>query len=314
MKYINYLIVNLSHLKYFELHAEKGAFYLTNGKRWEDVTRGLDTFNFIFYTRLSNIEETLETYRSPFWMKRRWFVTYDNNRLFSVPRFATKYSNGNFQRPRYSTVIDEKILHNNITILELSEPWINIKYYFTQVRTLKVNGSIQFDILLSIIDVDRVEHLILSSPMPPALSNVDRLLTMKGIRKLTILTNPFQLIEQLRGEKFQNIRTLNIDYTFIVVKRYQLKQLFSIFPNVERLRIKSVNKAIMICMIDGFQCLSNASFSFSCLSETDENNWQIRPEQALNGSHRLRNSNYTCRYEHSHVDAWIGEQVSQINV
>ncbi|CAF1372412.1 unnamed protein product, partial [Rotaria sp. Silwood1] len=46
------LLLNLSRLKHFELHAEKDAIDLANGQRWENISGSLVTFNFLFYVTL----------------------------------------------------------------------------------------------------------------------------------------------------------------------------------------------------------------------------------------------------------------------
>ncbi|CAF2092260.1 unnamed protein product [Rotaria magnacalcarata] len=313
-KFIQYLLLNLAHLKHFELHAAKGAVYLANGTMWENITGSLNTFNFIFYAKLVEVEKTLDTFRSQFWLEKRWFVAYEYDCLFSVPRFSKRDCNVNFQRPIYSTAIDDKIFLDKITILELSEPLIGMKHRFAHVRTLKVNCIVQMETLSSIIDVNRIEHLILSCPALHSLPIMSQLLKMKCLQKLSIITNPFELLIQLREMQFGNIRTLNIDYNFVLVKRYSFKQLFYIFPCVERLHMKSISKANMICMINGFKHLSNASFSLDSLSEIDERNWVAQPGLALDGAWRLTSDNYTCRYEHSHLDVWISKQVSQFHL
>ncbi|CAF3034465.1 unnamed protein product, partial [Rotaria sp. Silwood2] len=131
---------------------------------------------------------------------------------------------------------------------------------------------------------------------------------MSGLRELSIMTNPYQLLKQLKGTQFKNNRALAMPSAFIFDDQYPIEQLCFIFPCVQRLRIDSINKAMMIRMIDGFTHLSNASFCLKSLSKRDQNDWQVKPEWALYEAQRLKCSTYTCRYENSYLHAWISEQ------
>ncbi|CAF2877095.1 unnamed protein product [Rotaria sp. Silwood2] len=312
MNPIEHVLLILHCLKHFELHAGKQAIDLADGQRWENITGSLVTFNFNFHMALTDVETILDSFRTLFWLEKSWFVAYENDRLFSVPRFANTHCNGNFQRPIHSTVLDDKIFLDNITTLGLSHPLVDMKHYFSHVRILKINDIIKLESLSSIIDVDQVKHLMLSFPIIQPLPNATHLLNMHSLRELSIMTNLFQLIEQLKGMQFENIRTLDMISTLIFDDRYPVEQLCSIFPFVERLHVKSIHKATMIRMISGFTHLSNASFCLNSLSKTDQTDWQVKSERALYGARRLTNFCYTCRYNNSYLHVWIGEQVSQL--
>ncbi|CAF3071648.1 unnamed protein product [Rotaria sp. Silwood2] len=211
----------------------------------------------------------------------------------------------------HSTVIDDKTFLDNITTLELSRPLVDSEHYFPHVRTLIINNDIQLETLSSIIDINRVEHLIIYFPIMQSPPNICHLLSTDCLQKLSIMSNPFQLLKQFRGMKFENIRTLETKCDCEFGDNYPIEELCSTFPRVERLHIRSINQATMIRMIDGFTHLSIASFYFDSLSNTNEKYWQVKPEWALYGARRLTNSSYTCGYKDSILHAWISEQVSQ---
>ncbi|CAF4618956.1 unnamed protein product [Rotaria socialis] len=311
MNHIENVMLNLLRLKHLQLQLINSDINLADGQRWESVTSSLITFNFNFYIRLNEIERTLDTFRSLFWLQKRWFVAYEYWRLFSVPYFTNVHYQNSFQRFMHSTVIDDKTFLDNITTLELSRPLVDSEHYFPHVRTLIIINDIRLETLSSIIDINRVEHLILYFPITQALPNICHLLSTDCLQKLSIMSNPFRLLKQFRGMKFENIRTLEVKYDFEFGENYPIEELCSIFPRVERLHIRSINQATMIPMIDGFTHLSSASFYFDSLSNTNKEHWQVKPEWALYGARRLTNSSYICEYQDSTLHAWISEQVSQ---
>ncbi|CAF2819952.1 unnamed protein product, partial [Rotaria sp. Silwood2] len=305
---IEYVLLNLPHLKHFELHGKKVNPGLANGHLWENITSSLATFNFIFHLRITEIEPILHSFRTFFWSEKRWFVAYENDRLFTVPRFANDRCIDNFQSPVYSTALDDKIFTDSITTLVLSQSFVNFQQQLPNVRTLQIASDVHPHHLSCIINVKRVEHLILSFPILQPLSNIVHILNIYGLRELSIMTNPFQLLEQLKGMQFKNIRTLTMPSAFIFDDHYPVEQLCFIFPCVQRLRIDSINKAIMIRMIDGFIHLSDASFCLKSFSKRDQIDLKVKPEWALYEVRRLKCFTYTCRYENSYLHVWISEQ------
>ncbi|CAF3368573.1 unnamed protein product [Rotaria socialis] len=309
---IENLILILANLKHFELDAVNSATDLADGQRLEKITGRLVTFNFIFLLTITEVEQVLGGFRTWFWREKRWFVVYENAALFTVPRFAQTHCIDSFQRPFYSTCVDENIFINKITMLELSKSLVDAKHYFPNVRTLNIKCDVvQLENLTFVIDINRLEHLILSFPIRSSMLDVHKLLNMHGIRKLSIMTDSVQLLEQFKGMQFKNITTLEIKSENEFRKAFNVEQLCSIFPLVERLNVKPINKETIIRMTDGFSHLSNASFYLDLVTWGETAAWQVKPERALYATRQLLNSAYTCRYKNRCLHAWISKQVSQ---
>lgn len=314
MDIIERLLLNLPCLKHFELHVERARSDLADGQRWENLTNSLITFNFDFSIELVEIEEILATFRTSYWLDKCWFVAHERYRLFSVPHFAQTSCNDRFHPPIHSTALDDSIYLNNITDLEISQTSVNITHRFPQVHTLRLNSVVKIENLAAVIDIDRVEHLILCLPIFQSLSNAFYLLHLSRLCKLSIMSNPFPLVQQLKGAHFEQIRTLEMKSDMEVDDAYCVEQLCSIFPRVERLRVQVVTTETMIRLIDGFKCLSNGSFFVSSLPAITRGDWLVKPEWAIYGSQRLRNNTYSCGYDGSYLHVWIGEQVSLLQL
>ena len=63
-------LLSLPHLKHLEL---KGTLYqhMSNEYEWELLTDSLITFNFKFNILHFDIERTLDSFRTPFWLKEK---------------------------------------------------------------------------------------------------------------------------------------------------------------------------------------------------------------------------------------------------
>jgi hypothetical protein len=312
MDSIEDLLLHLPRLKHLELHVGNAPTGLADGQRWENLTDSLITFNFNFHVALVEIEETLATFRTPYWLEKCWFVAYEANRLFSVPYFARNHCNDTFQPPIHSTVLDDCIYLNNINYFEISQTSVDIARHFPHVHTLRLNNGVAIETLTTIIDINRIEHLILCLPIFQSLPNAFQLLCLPRLCRLSIMSSPFPLVQQLRGNRFEQIRSLEMNSAMIFDDNFSVEQLCSIFPRVERLHVQAITTATMIRMIDGFKCLSNASFAFPSLPAITRDYWLVKPEWAIYGTQRLTKNTYSCGYDGSYLHVWISEQVSQL--
>ena len=266
MDNVENLIWNLPRLKNLELHVGNAPKDLVDGQRWENITNSLIKFNFNFRIALVEIEGSLATFQTSYWLDKCWFVAYEDNRLFSVPYFARAHYNDTFHPPIHSTAPDDSIYLNNITDLEISQTSVNTTHRFPHVHTLRLNSVVDIENLAAAIDVDRVEHLILCLPIFQSLPNAFHPLHFSRLCKLSIMSSPFQLVQEVKGMRFEQIRTLEMNSAMIFDDNYSVEQLYYIFSRVERLCVRATTTATMIRMIDGFKCLSNASFAFPWLS------------------------------------------------
>ncbi len=311
MDQMEQILTTLPRLKHLELHTACSTD-LVDGFRWKSVSGSLITLNFFFLINLELLEDILNSFRTWFWLEeKRWFVAYDRGRFFSIPRFADASVTMDFYPSIRSTAIDENIFFNHITELQSSKLCNNTPHYFPQVRTLKLNDIIQFEILSDIVPMSKVTHVILSWPITNLASTALYLPRIPHLHTLSITSNLSNFLEHAQKICFEQIKTLAINTDWRVSDEHRVRQLCHSFPFVERLRVTSANSSIFFDdMIDGFKHLSNASFMCHLISQTQQNDWSVKPEWAIYGARRLKIDRFTCQFSNAYIHAWIDEQVS----
>jgi hypothetical protein len=318
MDQIERFLSNLPHLKHLELDI-KGQIDLVDGYQWQILTNNFITFNFKFNVELHRVESILDSFRTPFWVSNKcWYVAYDNECLFTVPHFIPKRVTVPYYSPTSTTTPDDTLFYDHIKCVTIVEPRRSTLHRFRHIKELNIQCSISPKFFLFEVDLSRLEHLTLSS-----LDNIRSFMlylnTMPCLYKLSIkgyLTTDF--IEDLKDYRTEQIRTLEID-TSTKNLSYIIEGLIRLFPRVERLYISTITlKKDMIRLIDGFQYLSNASFTTKYSIIEKDQNWLFEPELSIRGVRRLKNGTFTCRshraFLENKVHLWIGEQVkSTIN-
>ncbi len=313
------ILPNFSCLTHLTLHT-KGSADLADGYRWERLSAGLIVFNFKFEVIVWDIQQMLDSFRTPFWLQEKcWYVAYDDKCLFSVPKFAPKHVFTSYN-PRYFTAPDETFLYNNITTLTISESAEPDIHHFNHVETLELRchrSSHLGDMFSSIFNTSRKQHGNLKS-----LDRISLLLhylhTMPHCCTLSInIELTLEFIDQLSDNQFKQIRTLEFQSS-TTITRYVIEGILHIFPRVERLRISYISsKMDMIRLIDGFKYLANASFMIKSNFTESERHWFYNPDLSIRGVRRLKYDTFTCRFDRSSavrlscsVHIWINEQVS----
>jgi hypothetical protein len=311
MDQMEQILTTLPRLKHLELHTACSTD-LVDGFRWKSVSGSLVTLNFFFVVNLELVEDILDSFRTWFWLgEKRWFVAYDHGRFFSIPSFADTSVAMDFYPSIRSTAIDENIFFNNITELKSSKSSNHISHYFPKVRTLKLNDIIQFETLSNIVPMSKVTHVILSRPIVNLTSTALYLPRIPNLHTLSITSNLSNFLECAQKIRFEQIRTLSINTDWTVNDKHRVRQLCHSFPFVERLHVTLAFSSIyFVHMIDGFKQLSNASFRYPLISETQRNDWSVKPEWAIYGARRLTIDRFTCQFSSPYIYAWIDEQVS----
>jgi hypothetical protein len=316
MDQIESFLSNLPLLKHLELDI-KGQIDLVDGYRWQILTNNFITFNFKFNVKLDRVESILDSFRTNFWLWNKcWYVAYDNEYLFTVPHFVPKHVGVPYYPPTSSTTSDDTIYYDHIESVSIFEPRRSTLHRFRHLKELYNRCSISPKLFLSEVDLSRLEHLTLSS-LDHIRSFILYLNAMPCLSKLSIngyLTTDF--IEDLKDYQTEQIRILEIDNLTKDIS-YIIEGLIRLFPRIERLYISTIiSKKDMIRLIDGFQYLSNASFTIKSSSIEKVQNWFLKPELSIRGARRLKNGTFTCRYHRlslgkscDKVHLWIGEQV-----
>ncbi|CAF1287756.1 unnamed protein product, partial [Rotaria sp. Silwood1] len=117
---------HLPHLKHFVFQAYATA-EICDGYRWQLLTSSLITFNFKFHASLVLSEQTLDSFRSTFWLEeKRWFVAYQEHYLFSIPYFAPSDAAIPYKSSVYFTAPDNSVIYDHVTKVVVTKVPIQI--------------------------------------------------------------------------------------------------------------------------------------------------------------------------------------------
>jgi hypothetical protein len=299
------LMGKLPSLIYLQLQGY-GNTDLLDGQRWQTITSGLNTFNFMFDISTLIDIENLDSFRSPFWLiEKHWYVAYSSSGyIFSVPYFANTETDGVFQPPALWTVPDISIFYRCITQLTLSKPVVDINHRFPEVQTLSMSTSIHLSFIEQIVDLNRIQHLMLSS-ITKYIGVIFLINEMPNLYRISIMNNLKSFLEEVRCKSFEKIRNLQIgsfnsssDNTDSDDYNYSIEHLCSVFPCVKQLHIShSCSETQIFSFMNQFKQLTIASFRFISpytylnivkdLTEIQSALNQHRSAQKLDYSYRL---------------------------
>jgi hypothetical protein len=296
----------LPYLKHLELKSN-ALSDIANGYQWQNLTTSLITFHFKFNLSLTNIDVTLYSFRTPFWLEeKRWYVAFRNECLFSLPHFTPIQMDSRNLSDLHSTLPDHSVIFNLLKEFTITtDPFYNLPR-LTHIKTLILDYPRSLKILESVIDLNQVEHLTLLS-LDYLLIFLPLKCTMSQLYKLTIKNSlTIDVIKRIRSYRFEQILQLEISISD-EHNDYIIEELFYLFPSIQHLIYKSSiqSKQTMIRFINGFQHLSNASFS-------------VHSDRLSTFSQDIH-SNLTCRIYYSsiinfyNIYWWIEERVSCIH-
>jgi len=314
MNNIEELMGKLPSLKYLQICGHGNAD-LVDGERWQTITSGLNTFNFMFDISTLIDIENLDSFRSPFWLiEKHWYVAYiSSGCIFSAPYFANTETDGVFQPPALSTAPDITIFYRCITQLTLSEPAVDISHRFPEVQTLSMSTSIHLSFIEQIVDLNRIQHLMLSS-ITKYIGVVFLINEMPNLYRISIMNNVKSFLEEIRGKSFEKIRNLQIgsfnsssDNTDNDDYNYSIEHLCSVFPFVKQLRIShSCSETQIFSFMNQFKQLTIASFRFiSPYPYLNIVKGLTEIQSALNHHRSAQKLDYSYRLRKASLNVWL---------
>ena len=291
---------SVPHLKYLELETSAQPD-VADGHFWQRIAASLLTLNFKFNVLIVHVGQALDSFRTLFWLEeKRWFVGYVNVSLFSVPYFTPTHMDSLNLRHFRSTAPDHSFLCKHLNQLTMNRSPINENQRLTHVKTLIVDYSKVPHRLGSMIDLDQVRHLIVSTfNQLSSLVSLEHL--MPRLNQLTVKNIvTIDMIERVRCTRFTQIHTLNIrtanEHVDCIVQ-----ELFRLFPRLECLTYKSTIKSVqmMISLINGFPYLSTASFCADSSFRRKESQFCRDPQSIIENLREEMQNNTICRVYHS---------------
>ncbi|CAF1104864.1 unnamed protein product [Adineta ricciae] len=276
---------------------------LADGRQWESfITESLPslgTFHFNFYVLTINLR-TLNQFRRPFWIDRRWYVACDFNQslIFSVPHFAPTSRRHSLKPvPFHQTTLPIELynaLDNRVTQLILdSERKKSCSHYYRNIEKLKIYGHY---IQKNLLDLSKVTSFVVNSPewsFQRIVKSIEQ--SMPNVNHLSLIctypnTDSFTKLEQIRTLVLPHYGELSDgDQCFIDWSCH--------FPRVERLTASVTSKKQIPFLIDQFKYLISGYF-FALPSDIDMKkrikltpSWLIKHTQRLRGG---KTNNFTC--------------------
>jgi hypothetical protein len=284
---MEWLLQSCTYLKHLELHL-RGSSDLAEGEHWSLLAHSLITFNFKFYMIIVAIEETLHSFRTPFWLKeKRWFVAYQDRCLFSVPYFAPVEVSTSYRPPIHFTAPNDGIFYENVTKLNMEDPSIPLVQLTYPIVRTKLLRTIDLCNLKS-LSIPSLDDLLQFAPIERKMAHLSQLsikneITTKQLKRM--INNPCE-----------QIRTLEIE-TKLQGDDCIIEGLFRIFPHIERLIYKPDIQSIglMAHFIDGFTHLSSASFKSLGPLHNQDIKFRFNPDLMLLRAHRPSYCTSICR-------------------
>jgi len=201
MNEIEYILRNLPDLIDVNLQIE-GEIDLFDGNRWQILSENWIKFDFKIYGKIDNIEFILDSFSTSFWVLNKcWYVAYDQNCLFTIPKFVPMNVILPYYPPKYRTIDDERVFYDYIKKMTIIKPPSVTPHRFLYIKELNIRCSLFPQLFLSIVDLNHLEHLTRSS-----LDHVQLIVvyikSMPSLRKLSIKGN-------LTGYFIENIRLID---------------------------------------------------------------------------------------------------------
>jgi hypothetical protein len=276
MSQMECFLSNFPYLKYVKL-ALKGDNDLGDGNRWQILSSSLTTFSFKFHVELTSVDETLQSFRTLFWLEeKRWFVDYRNKCLYSVCHSHANISNDSLQASH------SKEKQNSVYTLDERQRW----YVYYDQQLLK--------------------DIPLKSKLP----------YIRECKMIMIPTAVLKKIEgyQLKQIQKLDVRIVFEDKTHKDTIKILL-HLFPCIKHLILRHVIDLSIEDMIFIIDKFEYLQNVSFYDKCspFTETIIYDQQNLISQI---TWRLIDKNFTCRILRSYqrnesegIHWWIGAEV-----
>ena len=200
----------------------------------------------------------------------------------------------------YSTISDYTIIYDRVNKITVDTVSIENSYRFNHVKTLELKCSLSLGNLASIINLNQIKHLSITS--------LDKLLEPNLVKyqvpqldELTITECiTLNTINQIRGCRYDQIRKLEISE---IGEHWDdiINELFCLFPRVEHFIYMKPNKtkAIIVRLIDGFQYLSLATFYGDSSFSRNELKFCRNPNSIIHHAKTLTKGSFTCQVYHS---------------
>ncbi|CAF1332468.1 unnamed protein product, partial [Rotaria sordida] len=325
MNEIEKFLLNFPCLKHLELSTRIHDNFVT-GHQLEILSKDLITLKFIFkITLLHSIEETLDTFRTSFWLEEKcWFVAYENNYLYTVPCSMYTHINEHFQSPKYSTLLKNSIFYDNIIKLTLYVKLIETCHRLNNITTLEIGyENISIETLLAIVNLSRIMNLTLPSSMNK--SKIKYLLNkMPRLQYLSIDTlmsnrtfEEFQnsgrnFLDNIQDLELKQIRELKISDYHIIDDSYTIDRLCYIFPSIERLHVSIGQLNTIVQLINCFKYLSIISLNLKYLSNKEKEYFALKSELIIDQIRQMMILTYKYQMTNSCLHLWIKKESEEI--
>ncbi|CAF4338788.1 unnamed protein product [Rotaria sp. Silwood2] len=296
MNDVEAMLSKLRHLRHLELSAV-GSADLANAYRWEILSKCFVTLKFCFEIQLNSIPETLDSFRTQYWLiEKRWFVAYKKMFFFTIPHFVQTDADEYFQLPKHSTCSNNAIIYQHVTKLTLINKIIETHHRFMNINTLELHNSaanIDLTSLPGVADLNGIKTLLL----PSSIKNKNITFLFKNMRRLENLSisssadqNFADFFQQTRNMRLEQIRQLTICNHYVISNHYIIGRICRLFPCIQQLNVSIRRVDDMIALIDGLKRLSNASFIFKSLSNNDKQSLWSKVKTIINETYRLEDS------------------------
>ncbi|CAF1342312.1 unnamed protein product [Rotaria sp. Silwood1] len=270
---------------------------VADGNFWQVLVRSLKTFSFQFNVSHIDIQKTLDSFSTPFWLEEKhWYVAFQNGHLFSLLYFAPVHIDSRNLSQFRSTAPNNSFIYEQLNKFTVNSFHINNNYHLAHIKTLALELSISLKRLQPVIDLNQIEHLIVPS-LDYLLVFVPFESKMSQLHELTIKNSvTIDAVDRLSHCRFERIRTLHIRVSDENIDCI-IEELFHLFPHIEHLtftpRIKSLT--LMLHIFKGFKYLSNASFSADRSFFRKEADFCRNPKSVIQHFRQHTNDNISCR-------------------
>lgn len=285
-------------MKHLTLKVSNGD-YIADGHFWQIFVKSFETFYFQFHVGHIDIFQTLDSFRSAFWLEKHWYVAVQNGYLFSLQRFSPTHIDSHTLSSFYSTAPDGSLIYQQLTKFTVNKLPVFNSQRLPFVKTLALELPTSWNTLEKLIDLNRIQHLVL-----PSLNYLLKLMPidtiMPQMNKLTIRnTVNMKAVERLHSHRFERIRVLQIHVADECVD-YIIEELFLLFPNVVHLKYNARLKSLtlLVRLLKGFKHLSNASFYSDWVFGQRELSFCQDPSSILRYFPQHTYDDLTCRVYH----------------
>lgn len=263
MRAFENIIVSLPFLKHLQLITLVRSDAL-DGDRWENFVDHLLTFNFIFQMDSTDAHPNrIESFRTPFWIeKKKWFISYYDSRLMSIPYFAPKSFTINGRIPMIcSTSPNANLFYRNVrhlTVEALNSP---IENFFESVEILTLTSPVDFYFatwnnrfrVLRFLSLPSMKIFLHIGPYLVVLPSLSTLQIDQFEGDLSFDSND--------GSVYNNIRQLHINDFQRGLTHWKIEEIHQVFPRLEYVSFSnSMQLLTIIHIIHRFEQIQSVSF------------------------------------------------------